>query len=503
MSQTRNPSTPRAQKPSAAEQLAPLWSVAATTLLAIAVDRLLPHASLSMLFLTSILLVSARYGFRSGLIASLLSFLVYNFLFTAPQYSLKVDDDGEVVTLIFFLVTAAIGGHLAARIHQAMLNRLETLEHHSAMVTFGQHMATAPDTDRVVQALGETLHNLLKTPVGVFLPAEGGVLSCACMLGDNLEPDIAQVGQVWRQNPLQPVQRGDRLFLPLVSGAGPVGLVVLAGRELSTVDMYQTLAYCNQAAIALDRTLLAVDLHQARLTSEREQLRSALLSSLSHDLRTPLAAVIGSVSSVLDLGAALTEKQRQELLVNALDEGKRLDRYIQNLLDMTRIGQGALTLERGWNDVHDIVAGAAARLGLVPGQAPLVVSIPPDFPLLWVHGALIEQAVVNLLDNACRFTPQGGRITVNVRQAGDRAEIEVIDEGPGIPPEDREKVFEMFHTTGDRHGPHGTGLGLAICRGMVAAHSGTITAGEGPGGRGARMLISLEITHPDADLAPA
>lgn len=476
-------------------------AVLVTTALALLLHRFLPHASLSMLFLTGILLVSARRGFPAGLVASLLSFLAYNFLFTPPQYTLKVDNQGDVATLLFFLIMAAIGGNLAARIHREMLRRQESLDRISKMAEFARRMSSAADTGQVLRALADELSGMLSTPLSVLMPdARGELLPAIDNGGGAGLGAVAHAG--WRQL-TEPAWREGALYLPLIAGRGPVGLVVAQPAPARGEAIELAKSFCDQAAIALGRTLLATDLHEARLTSEREKLRSALLSSLSHDLRTPLASVIGSVSSLLEYGPSLSEGNRTELLVNALDEGRRLDRYIQNLLDMTRIGQGRLTLERGWNDIHDIVSGAAGRLGMVPGQPPLEVNIPPDFPLLWVHGALIEQAVVNLLDNATRFTPAGGRITVNVRQSGQRAEIEVIDEGPGIPVQERERVFEMFHTIADRHGPQGTGLGLAICRGMVAAHGGTVIAAEGPGGRGARMLISLDIVHPETEAARA
>jgi len=475
------------------ERLFPLAAVALTTLLAVAVHRLLPHASLSMLFLTCILLVSARFGFRSGLIASVLSFLVYNYLFTVPQFTLAVEDDGGVAALAFFLIMAAIGGHLAARQNREIVRRLDTLEHQAEIKAFGRRMSSAANADLVVQELADILHDMLSAPVAVLLPGAGGELASQAVRGADWQPELSGAQQAWDQHSLEAVRRGEALYLPLVAGAGPVGVVAIGKATLGADNLHRAVAYCDQAALALDRTLLAVDLHQARLTSERESLRSALLSSLSHDLRTPLAAVIGSLSSVVDLDEALGDAQRRELIANALDEGKRLDRYIQNLLDMTRIGQGELTLERSWTDVHDIISGAAGRLGLMPNRPPLQVRIPDDFPLLWVHGALIEQALVNLLDNAVRFSPEGGLVTISARLAGQNAVIQITDEGPGIPPGDREKIFEMFHTGSDRGGAPGTGLGLAICRGMVAAHSGTVTAGDGPGDRGARMTISLPL----------
>jgi len=473
-----------------------LVSVVVTTGLAFMIHRILPHASLSLLFLTGILLVSVRTGLRSGLVASVLSFLAYNYFFTPPQFTLKVDDDGDVATLMFFLIMAAISGNLAARIHREMRQRQDSLQRISRMFDFGHRLSSAVRMDDVLNALVEELAGHLKGAVSAWLPVKSGGFRRAAVAGPVDDVDLGALREAWDRETSLPQERDGSLVLKLVISNGPAGLVVVQPhpRQRDSVELARS--FCDQAAIALDRTLLASDLDEARLATEREQLRSALLSSLSHDLRTPLASVIGSTSSVLELDDVLDEKNRRELLHNALEEAQRLDRYIQNLLDMTRIGQGGLSLDRNWVDIHDIVAAAAKRLGLVPGQPPLQVEIEPDYPLLWVHGALIEQALVNLLDNALRFSPPGGQVRVTARASGDRATIEVADEGPGIPEGELEKVFEMFHTVRDRSGPQGSGLGLAICRSMVAAHAGSVVATNAPGG-GARLTITLPVKTPE------
>jgi two-component system sensor histidine kinase KdpD len=282
-----------------------------------------------------------------------------------------------------------------------------------------------------------------------------------------------------------------------VGSGQPLGLLAIQG-EIDEEQIGLARSLCEQAAVALDRTRLAGDLQEARLVTETEQLRSALLSSVSHDLRTPLASIIGSSTSLLEYGQSFSEANRQELLATIADEARRLDRHIQNLLDMTRLGQGSLGLRRDWVDLHDVVSGALGRLKELLRAVRVEISIDPAVPLLWVHGALLEQALVNLLDNALRFSPAGSRILVRAGLAAEEVQIEVCDQGPGVPEAEREKIFDMFYTIrqGDRAQGQGTGLGLAICRGMIGAHGGSVTAHEGPDGVGTCMRIVLPITLP-------
>ncbi|MCP1314473.1 MULTISPECIES: ATP-binding protein [unclassified Halomonas] len=232
----------------------------------------------------------------------------------------------------------------------------------------------------------------------------------------------------------------------------------------------------------------------ARLAEERERLRSALLASVSHDLRTPLASIIGAASSLRALDAQLSPVDRRELLDGVLGESQRLDRYIQNLLDMTRLGHGELKIERDWVSLDDMVASARRRLASALEGVTLLQRWPAgSLPLLYVHPALIEQALVNVLENAARFSPPGGTLEMSAAtdETASHMIIALTDQGPGIAPAMREKVFEMFYT-GDGS-PHGSGLGLAICKGMVGAHGGEVVAEAGPEGRGTTMVIRLPL----------
>jgi two-component system sensor histidine kinase KdpD len=253
-------------------------------------------------------------------------------------------------------------------------------------------------------------------------------------------------------------------------------------------------ALTQPLAQALARAQLADDLEAARLHGETEQLRSALLASVSHDLRTPLTSMRGSIDSLLALGEAIPLEDRRELLEGTRDEAERLDRYIQNLLDMTRLGHGALKLARDWVSPADIVGSALNRLRTV--LAPLQVStdVPAELPLLFVHAALIEQALINVMENAARFSPPHGRLQLCAGADDSELFFSVSDEGPGIPEEDRAKIFDMFYTAarGDRGG-QGTGLGLAICQGMVGAHGGHISVADGIEGRGTCITLHLPL----------
>jgi two-component system sensor histidine kinase KdpD len=218
---------------------------------------------------------------------------------------------------------------------------------------------------------------------------------------------------------------------------------------------------------------------------------------VSHDLRTPLASMIGAASSLRSLDDALSADDRHELLDSVISEGERLNRYIQNLLDMTRLGHGTLKLERDWIGIDDILNSTLRRTRELLHDCRLVRNIEPGLPLLYVHPALIEQALVNVIENAAKFSPAGGEVRVTAARDEGEILITVSDEGPGIPPDQREKVFNMFFTGGEGdRGKHGSGLGLAICSGMIGAHFGRIKALPGPGGKGTTIAIHLPLLAP-------
>ncbi len=466
--------------------------------MAFLLHRLMPHASLSLVFLTGVLIVSARTGLGPSLFASVLSFLAFNFFFTPPYYTLEVADDGDVATLVFFLIMAAITGNLAARMHQEMDKRRASLRRISNLYEFSRRMSSAAGTEAVLEALADHLAHSIGTSVAVLITQPGEAPTIRAQVGPRKILQQNDAEAAWSQGGTEPIAGESWHFLKLATNQEPMWMVAIHQHiDNEQIDLARSL--CDQAAIALDRTQLVDDLEQARLVSETEQLRSALLSSVSHDLRTPLASIIGSTTSLLEYGESFSIENRKELLATVVEEAQRLDRHIQNLLDMTRLGQGNLTLKRDWVDLHDIVFSAVNRLRDAIKDLPVNADISADVPLLWVHGILIEQALVNLLDNAVCFSPADGNIVLKARVEEKQVVIDLCDSGPGIPEDEREKIFDMFYTVrkGDRGNLQGTGLGLAICRGMIAAHGGSVTAHDGIDGRGTCMRIELPVIQPE------
>ena len=253
-------------------------------------------------------------------------------------------------------------------------------------------------------------------------------------------------------------------------------------------------ALIDQVAVAIERTNLASDIEDARLLTETERLRAALLSSVSHDLRTPLVSIIGSATSLASSEASLSNTDRAQLLQTILEESERLNRFVQNLLDMTRLGYGALHHNRDWVDLRDIVGRAVHQLARSPSTFRIEVHIPETVPLLYVDPVLIEQVLVNILDNAAKHSPARGRIEIAAALEGDEVGVRVSDEGPGIPADARETVFDVFYRVraGDKQ-PAGTGLGLSICRGFIEAHGGRIEALPGPGGQGTTIVFRIPV----------
>jgi two-component system sensor histidine kinase KdpD len=255
-----------------------------------------------------------------------------------------------------------------------------------------------------------------------------------------------------------------------------------------------------QAAL---RTRLVSDLESARVANETERLRSALLSSVSHDLRSPLAAMVGSASSLANYAGAMSEDDRKSLLDTILLEGDRLDRYIQNLLDMTRLGHDGLTLNRDWIGVDELVGSATGRLRRYQPNVRLHVNLAAGLPAIWVHPALVEQALFNVLENAAKFSPPGEAIEIAAHAADGHLQLDVRDRGPGIPQQERSRIFDMFYSVerGDR-GRQGTGLGLTIAQGMIGAHGGSVEALPGPDGKGTLIRIALPLLEPTPSPSP-
>ncbi|VVO45928.1 Sensor protein KdpD [Pseudomonas fluorescens] len=476
--------------------------------LAWAVASVLPLPNISLVFLAAVLLVAVRSSLGPALACAALSFLTYDFLFIPPNFSFSIQREEDVLTLLFFLLMAALTGNLAARQRRQLQALRDTQEETTELLDLSRKLTAATDRQAVVNAAAHHLEGW--SDLQLCLLNRDGQSGWKVETGGPLELSEAERAAAdWAWQHDQPAGAGTGTlpfgrwwWWPLSVEDGPLALLGVCAKEGQTLSGQRRrllTALSQPLAQALARAQLAEDLEAARLHGETEQLRSALLASVSHDLRTPLTSMRGSIDSLLALGEAIPLEDRRELLEGTRDEAERLDRYIQNLLDMTRLGHGALKLARDWVSPADIVGSSLNRLRAV--LAPLQVStdVPAELPLLYVHAALIEQALVNVLENAARFSPVHGRL--QLRAGADENELffSVSDEGPGIPEEERAKIFDMFYTAarGDRGG-QGTGLGLAICQGMVGAHGGRISVGEGIEGRGTCITLHLPLQEQPA-----
>jgi len=481
--------------------LATLATLTATGV-ALMLSRYLALPNISLVFLAAVLVVAVRSSLGPALACAGLSFVLYDFLFIPPTFTFIVARQEDVLTLMFFLLMAVLAGNLASRQRRQLQALRQTQAQTTALLDLSRQLSAATD----VQAVGAAAVRQLQLVANLeAVIATRGKQGKWMFIGS--EPLLAEPERgaaEWAFKHGQPAGKGtDTLpsgqwwWLPLSGDGQPLGLLGIRqlGADTAGIQKRRLIAALAQPlAQALGRATLAQELEAARLHGQTEELRSALLASVSHDLRTPLTAMRGSIDSLASLGHSMSEADRQELLEATRDEAERLDRYIQNLLDMTRLGHGGLKLIRDWTTPADILASALQRLHRVLADLRLEVLVPDDLPLLYVHPALVEQALVNVLENAARFSPPQGRLQIAVSTGAGTLRFIVSDEGPGVPEAERERIFDMFYTAarGDRGGP-GTGLGLAICQGMIGAHGGRVFVADGLGGRGASVTLELPL----------
>ncbi|PWB30731.1 histidine kinase [Pseudomonas sp. SDI] len=478
--------------------------------LAWAVSSVLALPNISLVFLAAVLLVAVRSSLGPALACAAMSFLAYDFLFIPPTFSFNIQREEDVLTLLFFLLMAALTGNLAARQRRQLQALRETQEQTSQLLDLSRKLTAATDARAVYSAAGQHLEGFSDVQVCLLeRDVEGRLhvaLGAPLQFSDN---ERAAADWAWQHDQAaglgsDTLPNGRWWWWPLSVEEGPLALLGVRPREGQSLTAQRRRllkSLCQPLAQALARARLADELEAARLHGETEQLRSALLASVSHDLRTPLTAMRGSIDSLLALGEAIPLEDRRELLEGTRNEAERLDRYIQNLLDMTRLGHGGLKLARDWVAPSDIVGSALNRLRVVLAPLQLHTDVPADLPLLYVHAALIEQALVNVLENAARFSPAQGRLALRVTVEEGELCLAVADEGPGIPLAEREQIFDMFYTAarGDRGG-QGTGLGLAICRGMIGAHGGHIRVADGIDGQGTCITLCLPLpAQPEMD----
>jgi two-component system, OmpR family, sensor histidine kinase KdpD len=494
--------------------IATLGIVLAAFAIGVPLQKFLNVANIALVFLTAVFISAIRFGLVPSLFACLVSVLTYNFYFLPPQYTFTIADPENVVALFFFLTVAVLASNLAARTHSQVTTTRSRARTTEELFAFARKLAGIGKLDDLLWATVYQIAAMVKVHVVLLLPEGNGIVVRAGYPPEDQldEADLAAARWTWEHN--RPAGRGadtlpgaKRLFLPLRTGRGPVGVIGIDRDQpgpLLTPDGRRLLdALADQAAIAIERITLAEDIDRTRVVAETERLRAALLTSISHDLRTPLASIIGALTSLRSFGKAYDEATRDELLATVQAEAERLNRFIGNLLDMTRLESGAIELKPELVDVSEIVGTALQRAGQMLAGHRVEVEVDPDLPMLSLDYLIFEQVLFNLLDNAAKYAPPGSLVQIRARREGVAVAVEVIDEGPGVPPADFERIFDKFYRVHaqDRQRA-GTGLGLAIGRGFVEALGGTIVARNRGDRSGAVFTIRVPIRGADRIEAP-
>ncbi|HTI81352.1 MAG TPA: sensor histidine kinase KdpD [Acetobacteraceae bacterium] len=483
--------------------LGSLGFVAVSLGVALLLHQMFSLASVAMTFITAVLVAAVVYGLWPALFASFLSVLAYNFFFLPPLYTFTIEDPENVAALFFFGVTAVIASNLTARVRAQAIVARQRARTTEELYQFSRKLASAANLDDLLWATVHQIALMLKVRVVILLPEENTVVVRAGFPPeDTLDAaDVAAARWCWEKN--HAAGRGSdtlpgakRLFKPMNTGRGAVGVIGIDSDEpgpILTPDQHRLLdALSDQAALAIERVNLVEDVDRARLAVETDRLRAALLTSISHDLRTPLASILGSATSLSSQGDTLSASTRADLIRNIQDESERLNRFIGNLLDMTRLETGPLRLNTGPVELSDVVGSALRRARKILANHRTEVALQPDLPMLDSDEVLFEQVLFNLLDNAGKYAPVGSLVTIRAWRDDGRVGVQILDEGPGIPESDLEHVFDKFYRGGpaDRRRA-GTGLGLAICRGFIEAMNGTITASNRTDRSGAVFTIKL------------
>jgi len=478
-----------------------LLLIAAASLLGEGVQRFLAPANLVMLYLLVVVVSAIRWGRGPAVSASFVSVLAFDFLFVPPRLTFSVADSQYLLTFAGLLIVALVISALAAQARDRAIEANQREAQATLLYNLSRNLAAAYDLKAVLEILGDHARQIARNEVALFLPEDSALKVCYKTPGFFIGENETAVATLAFQKDLttgggtETLPSSGARYLPLKTTQGISGVLAYkfeAALDEESERLLQALA--NQAAVAIDRALLAEKAHQIELLQETEKLQKLLLNSVSHDLRTPLVSIKGALSSLLEDGA-LDPKARRELLENAYEESDRLNQIVGNLLDMTRVETGLVKMVKKPCDLSDVIG---VSLQQIPkeriGKHPIAIHISPEFPEIFMDLSLMIKTFVNILDNALKYSPADAGVEINAKIVHDHAEIEFTDHGIGIPSKDLTRIFDKFFRSEHSHTVPGTGLGLAICKGIVEAHQGEIRV-ESRLNQGTRIVVSLPLSQ--------
>jgi two-component system sensor histidine kinase KdpD len=489
---------PRASSPPGRYAWAAVF-VAVTTAVSIGASLVVPLPDVEMLYLVAVMVSALYLGRGPSLLAAALGVAAYDFFFVPPAYTFAVGDTRHVLTFGMMFGVGLVVSALAARVRRQESDAQFREERTRTLYALAHELGAAKTEKDIAVVACQNAAAVFAPQAWVVKLNDAGVLEQLAaypLVGTVLEERELSVAR-WVIEHGFPAGLGTdtlpgapALSMPLAVAATPLAALVLRPAPGSAPDAEQRTfleSFCRQVALALSRVDLDERARQADLRARTEEMRSALLSAVSHDLRTPLGAITGSATTLRE-NPGLEPHTRDEMLATICDESRRLERLLSNLVDMTRLESGAVTLKREWLPLDEVVGAALTRLEGALGSRPIRTKVPADLPLVSLDAVLMEQLLVNLLENALKYTPAGTEIEIAAAVTGAGLELEVSDRGRGIPPGDEERIFERFYRQ-SAAGVPGVGLGLAICRAIARAHGGTLRAHNRPGGGATFRLV--------------
>jgi two-component system, OmpR family, sensor histidine kinase KdpD len=469
-------------------------------------EPLLQPTNLAMLYLVVVVLAALNWGRGPAILASVLSVLAFDLFFVTPYLTFAVADTQYVLTFVGLLLVGLTLSTLASRAREQAQAAQQRAAETAELYDLSRDLTGAADLPAVLRVLIAHMEQTFGRQAVVLLPGDDkhpALKPEAASAGLDLDENERAVADwVFRHGEMagrntNTLPAAKLRYLPLKTAQHVLGVLGVGGTaaadSLLTPEQRRLMeAFASQASLALERAQLAEAARQAQVLQATERLQTALLNSISHDLRTPLVSITGALSSLKDDGAYLDEVARSSMVQNAYGEAERLNRLVGNLLEMTRLEAGALKVRQQPADVQDLIGAALDQMGSRLNDRAVTVTVPPDAPLVPMDFVLLTSVLVNLLDNALKYSPPGSPIELRAHVASGHMEIEVADRGVGLPPEDLTRIFEKFYRVPQAGQSSGTGLGLSICRGIVEAHGGFIVAENRPGG-GTSITLALPL----------
>ena len=503
---TDQPSVPPEENPLKMHSPLPryLWSlllVAAATGLGFLIGGRIESTNLVMLYLLTVVVAAIYLGRGPAILASVLGVLAFDFLFVTPYLTFVVADTQYIITFIALFFVGIVISQLTARAREqaeaAHQREAETAE----LYALSRDLSVARQLDVILHILIQHVEETFGRKTAILLPENEHLVVRSASMDLKLDEDeVAVADWVYRHG--DPAGRHTNTlpaalfrYLPLKTARGVVGVLGVEGPESSGSDLTPQQrrlmeAFASQAALALERVQFAEQARHAQLLQATEKLQTALLNSVSHDLRTPLVSITGALTSLDEQSESLDDENRKSLIVTAREEADRLNRLVGNLLSMTRIESGAIKLHLEPGDIQDLIGTALDQLGKRIINRKVQADVPMDFPLVPMDFTLMVQVLVNVLDNAVKYSPEYCAIEISAELNKDNARVTIADPGEGIPSEDLTRVFDKFYRVQRPDSVSGTGLGLSISKGIVEAHNGNIQAVRREGGG---TIIQIEL----------